>query len=463
MSKFYSEENLKLLVNIAKKYLDDKYSFAIDKEEDKEIKRLIYETMTGVEEDCANRPNITFEKKNIAVLNSVKEVYIKKYKLTTTESSKKPNMQNLSRDTELFGNRPMKVNTIVPEIDSYQRKTNINAPNSNNNRLLTYNADFDKKPEIDISKLGVVTKETPEENEIFMKKLKELEDQRSMLNIDIPPPPESMDELTLQLQLQNQNAKTNTQNQKYSMLELEDTQSKPKLATSPTNSPKNTYKMISKFININSQDRSWWNDYPLRYQYGIDLPEKYTNISTIGVGKVIIPESTFDYPYLILKINEFKDLYGKLIFNKSYETKNKRGYIILEPELNQKISYSGELNKLNINILKPNGDLFNRSSDNYYIVSIQVFDGSLKIITTKNDFMTGDNILFKKVICDTNNNEFISFINSYHEIIEVSDDNTFYIDCPLSATTELKIGNITGQIINISLQHSITLHFDVVF
>jgi hypothetical protein len=246
-------------------------------------------------------------------------------------------------------------------------------------------------------------------------------------------------------------------------LELEDTQSKPKLATSPTNSPKNTYKMISKFININSQDRSWWNDYPLRYQYGIDLPEKYTNISTIGVGKVIIPESTFDYPYLILKINEFKDLYGKLIFNKSYETKNKRGYIILEPELNQKISYSGELNKLNINILKPNGDLFNRSSDNYYIVSIQVFDGSLKIITTKNDFMTGDNILFKKVICDTNNNEFISFINSYHEIIEVSDDNTFYIDCPLSATTELKIGNITGQIINISLQHSITLHFDVVF
>ena len=171
MSKFYSEENLKLLVNIAKKYLDDKYSFTIDKEEDKELKKLIYDTMTGVEEECVNRPNITFEKKNIAVLNSVKEVYIKKYKLISSAEFRKPNMQNLSRDTEIFGNRPIKVAAIIPEIDSYQRKTNINTSN-NNNRLLTYNADFDKKPELDISKLGAVTKETPEENEIFMKKLK---------------------------------------------------------------------------------------------------------------------------------------------------------------------------------------------------------------------------------------------------------------------------------------------------
>jgi hypothetical protein len=453
MNKFYSEENLKLLVNISKKYLNDKYSFVIDKEEDKELKKLIYETMTGVEEDCINKPNITFEKKNIAVLNSTKEVYIKKYKLNISES-KKPNMQNLSRDTEIFGNRPIKVAAIIPEIDSYQRKTNINTPN--NNRLLTYNTDFDKKPEIDISKLGVATKEIPEDNEIFMKKLKELEDQRSILNIDMPPPPsESIDEFTLQNTLQNK--KLNTQNEKYSILE-EDTQGKTKIATLPTN--QNTHSIISKFININSQNRSWWNDYPLRYQYTIDLSEKYTNISTISIGKVIIPESTFDYPYLLLKINEFKDLYGKLIFNKSYETKNKRGYIILEPELNQKINYSADLNKLSINILKPNGDLFNKSADNYKIVSIQIFDGSLKIITTKNDFMTGDTILFKKVICDTNNNEFISFINSYHEIIEVSDDNTFYIDCPLSATTELKIISITGLIMNISLQHSITLQID---
>lgn len=186
MSNFYTEDNLRMLVNITKKYLDDKYSYVI--EDEKTLRKLVHDTMSEVEEECADR-NISLEKKNVAVLTAVRGVYINKHKLTP--SLKKPNIQNLSRDRDIFGSRPMQSSMLVPEIDPYQKKTVSKIPKDMNRFMEDRDGElFGPKPVLpDITKLGPVTKEMPEDNDIFMKKLKELEDQRLALEKDFHPPP----------------------------------------------------------------------------------------------------------------------------------------------------------------------------------------------------------------------------------------------------------------------------------
>ena len=177
MSAFYCEDNLRMLVTVTKKYLDDKYSITI--EDDKALRKLVHDTMTEVEEECSTKPHIPLEKKNVIVLNAVKEVYIRKNK------NNKPNIQNLSRDREIFGNRPIQSSVILPEMEPYQKKSTNKLPKDFTRIMEDRDGEMYGHPiQHDITKLGPVTKEIPEDNDIFMKKLKELEDQRLALEKD---------------------------------------------------------------------------------------------------------------------------------------------------------------------------------------------------------------------------------------------------------------------------------------
>jgi hypothetical protein len=115
---------------------------------------------------------------------------------------------------------------------------------------------------------------------------------------------------------------------------------------------------------------------------------------------------------LLLSIDEFPNVYdgtnqhvrnsfATMIYHRHYKAPNGRGYIILKPiQKEMKEFYPnllGTLPKITINLTKPNGDLFNQSSDEYKIFKVDyeaLNPHFLKIVTNiyfdKNEFYVGD-------------------------------------------------------------------------
>lgn len=524
MSQFFSEENLRLLVNISKKYMQDKYNFT---ENDKIHKKLIYNIMSDIDEEFKGK-NIPLENKNINVLNTAKDFYITKYKLQVIN---KPNIQSLSRDKEIFGNRPMNTQTIVPDINTYQKK-HEQEDNTPINRIMEQRDSelgINNKP--DINKLAPSTKDTPEDNELFMKRLKDFETQR---NIDER---NQIDKETHDmLQIDKHDPKTifiNFPNQQQPPLD-EPLQGSKALTINPKTTQS---RLIDKYISINSQDRVWWNSESiLRYQYYVNINTRIRNIDSINVGKVIVPDEiiqfidpvkpsfnynyNFSYPYLVLRIEEFNDIYEgtndvirkgfcKLVFHKAYKGQNGRGYVILKPEQKERKYFYpaplSSLNKLTISLLKPSGQLFNNSTDNHKILNIETDPNKpeyLKITSNmyfdKNEFSVSDCVLFKNYNMtklsisqfDVDIKIFNSFINRTegHDILELGDVNAsgyfniFYIktvgefnpiigeftpstqtiNCLNNYNNYAPPNTVNGCMMNLSLQHSISMKLDII-
>ena len=282
-------------------------------------------------------------------------------------------------------------------------------------------------------------------------------------------------------------------------------------------------RLSEKYINISSQDRVWFTpDETFRYSYKVNLNNRHRQIQTIQVGKVIIPDEIiqlydpikqtfndnfqFGFQYLMLQIDQFSDVYDgsnqiindcfcKLIFHRSYRTQQGRGYVILKPEQNErKVFYPtllSELNNLFIRILKPNGQLFNKSQDNYNILNVTYLDPVtlpeyLMITTTTffdiNVFYPGDLILIKQFALMNN----IDFINGDHEILKIGNPNSnmfynsFYIktkgffdsstgsyivDHAFLSTLNLYNSSSpspSGKLLNVSLQNSVSMKLEMV-
>ena len=223
-----------------------------------------------------------------------------------------------------------------------------------------------------------------------------------------------------------------------------------------------------------------------RYEYsvtfngggGMNTAQSFKNIRSIQVGRVIIPdeiienyniqplaptrtafnhEFSFSYPYLILRIAEFDDVYDgtndairksfcKLVYHKSYKAPNGRGYIILKPlQCEKKTFYPSPLstlNRLTVSLLKPNGFLLNNSSDSHKIwkVYYDAFNPFYYSVTTniffdKNEYFIGDVIMVKGFeISGTSLPMAEKVLNDYinrpegHEVMQIGDvnDNGFW-------------------------------------
>jgi hypothetical protein len=263
----------------------------------------------------------------------------------------------------------------------------------------------------------------------------------------------------------------------------------------------------------------------------------------LSVGRVVIPEEivektsvtnqslkpffnhdfNFAYPYLILRIDEFNDVYdgtndtvrkgfSKLIYEQSYKAPNGRGYIILKPIQKEKKKFYptplSSIGKLSISLLKPNGDVLNTSSDSYKLFKVeyeQFNSHYLKIVTDvyfdKNEFFVGDEVLLQGHNMTVLNNmndfdvqKFNEFINRKegHEIKQIGGANdsgfyrSFYIQAPgyfdrVNGQYVLDSGLINnlneynsqidfcdpntptnGRVLNNSLQHTISLKLDTI-
>lgn len=502
--EFYSKDNMKLLMDICQGYLQEKHNIDINSITDaKSHKRLVYDTMNDIYDNNKNKPH---KELNVIVLTILKEHYIKKveeYRKTMLVTS-----NALSRDSDLYGKRQVNIHNQLPQ-NSKKMLEPIDIPYE---RLIAERGQDAPEVRPDISKLGRQIKELPEETESFLKKLNQLNAERDML---FDSNDNKQDLLTNRINDDaSVHAKNNlmTQDPKslfnQSFIVDEPSSLQTDVRSTPVENKDKPHTMfndflnprpqltkrIYKFLSLNSFDRDWSLE-PLRFRYSInslgnsnDLQNRYRNISELSVGRVVIPEEiiektsitnqslkpffnydfNFAYPYLILQIDEFSDVYdgtndavrkgfAKLIYEQSYKAPNGRGYIILKPmQKEKKVFYPAPLSsfsRLSLSLLRPNGSLVNMSSDNYKILKVEYEQFNvhyLKIVTNiyfdKNEFFVGDEVIIRdhkmtvltEGMDDILVRRFNDFINRNegHEIKQIGNANdngffrSFYIQAP---------------------------------
>ena len=201
---------------------------------------------------------------------------------------------------------------------------------------------------------------------------------------------------------------------------------------------KHSDRIATKFVTLNGFDRDWVL-MPNRYKFSIDvssMSKTYRNISTLECTRLLIPMEIMDqrtitnvpkfnyyheynlsFPYLILQIDEFNDMYDGLnqqiqkgfttfIYDKSYRGTNGRGYIVMQPMQQEVKEFTPSplagLQRLTMSIVKPNGALFNNSLDDYRVIKVEYEEFNsiyLKIILDKwfdkNEFFAGDTIMIR--------------------------------------------------------------------
>lgn len=501
-NKFYTADNMKLLINIFKDYMAEKYTFDFDEyESPDDMRKILLKIMTDIREDKRNT-NIPLQDTNIQVLAKVKEYYCNKYNLDQSlqlnaqakaqanaqanahTNTNKLNIENLNRDKSIYGDRPLKQNILVPESNPYHKKP-MNEPVNINYLVNERNNDVNKMPDLpDFNKVANVTKEEPQHQDEFMKRLQDLQDERNKIKFDV-----NINNNNIENPFKNNDINTDPaalyRNQiqpelKEKDLSIIDNRLRQESFVNDINKIvipkiKDNNIIVQKYLSINSIDRDWENDvYPERYRYMInflsydnDFMNRYRNIDSMEISRIIVPCETslststsyhisFSLPYVVLNIDEFQDVYDgtndvirksfcSLIYESSYRAPNGRGYIVLKPIQNEKKQFYpaplSTIQKLTISLLKPNGDLFSKNTDSYQILNIEQdnINTDRLLITLSSyfpqiEFYNSDFILIKqfnitKLVpqqLDGDINSLNNFINrpNGHEIIELGNVNT---------------------------------------
>lgn len=156
------------------------------------------------------------------------------------------------------------------------------------------------------------------------------------------------------------------------------------------------------YILFNGYDRKW-DLYPHRYDFTIDINDvtkSIKNITEISFTRLIIPMEVLQikktttqvsdappyynqygltYPYLMLQIDQLspgmyegfnkttQKCFTSFVFHREYRASNGRGFIIMQPLQGEKKEYQGaplgNLPRLSIRVVKPNGTLYNMARD----------------------------------------------------------------------------------------------------
>lgn len=551
---FFTKENMQMILNIFQDYMKEKHNVVFTtSEEIGRLKKQIFKSMTQIFDEAKdNGTQTSINQLNIGVLANIRNI------LLNETSANKPNIKLLDRDQIVYGQRELKINEQIPQHNPYSKKSDGALPSLED----IMNSRTEKKTVPDISRLGQVVNEKAEKVDDFMSKLKSLENERTIteqaFKSTIPnPTPESntvnsfmMDLQSIQTptvdpkemytpafsQMMASSIKTNEINKSDQSLSLQEKENKIGTSSQSILAPIVSKQIqIQKYLSINSFDREW-SSAPLRYRYAVTfngMQSQYKNIKSIQIGRVVIPqeiienvnilnypnktnfnyEFSFSYPYLILRIDEFNDVYDgtndnvrksfcHLVYDQSYKSPNGRGYIVLKPIQREKKEFYptplSSLSKLTLSILRPNGQLLNDSSDGYKVfkVDYEPFNPNyLQIVTDtffdKNEFFVGDNVVIKGY--NMSSKDMCDFINrpEGHEIVQIGSTNdngfyrNFYIYAPgtfdksigkfvvkQSVIAELNSYNNTidfttstatnGYIMNFSLQNSIAISIDVV-
>jgi hypothetical protein len=106
---------MKNLINIIKDYMSDKFNIDLSLSDTEENTRKIFLTVMTDVNNMSQNQDKSLQDTNIQVLAKVKDYYCSKLNLTNTGANlKKPNIQNLTREQTIYGDRPLKQNIIIP-------------------------------------------------------------------------------------------------------------------------------------------------------------------------------------------------------------------------------------------------------------------------------------------------------------------------------------------------------------
>lgn len=545
---FLSVGNMKVCQNVFEKYMISQYQFNVLIDGAKtNLKKLLFDIMQDVNDRYKDSKQYSMKDMNNITLNIARDYYKTNYKLHKSDT--KPSVQTLERDHNVYGPRLINAEQIKPMAHVKEDVSHAYEK-----------MDGDRRSEasrvIQIPEAIKPVMETAYDPGEFQRRIDELEKKRGDIDIrDLT----AINDNRRQQDNVIINSVVNDPKQLYAMTTSENNNAEKKRQDyEDVNrqvsrmdliaAPVAQQILIDKFLSINGFDRNWTND-PTRFNFRVDfnyndnsIQSRFRNLKSIKATRVIIPmeieeqrtvvnvPKTFfnydfglSYPYLLLNIDEFTDVYDgtnqnarncfcHLVFDKCYKAKNGRGYIVLNTIQGERKVFHptplSSLSRMSISLTKPNGELLNNSQDNYnvFMVEYDAYNRQyLKIVTDKyydkNEFYRGDTIRIANYQAVNNtlgmSDEAIRQLNDFinkpegHEIIEVGQANdsgffrNFYILGPGSFdTTEGEftldatiISNLNsynasinfntftgfnGSLINTSLQFSITFKLQVV-
>ena len=194
MHPFYTKDNLLFVYDIFDEYMQETYGIEISKiDTTGSVRKTIFSFMTDINGD----PKFKHESvndKNILLLSKAKQYYTKQLHINNTINSQtnnltnntinnttnsKPNIQNLSRDKDIYKGREVIIQDKRPIADPYQRKSE-QSTNLERDMLDKYQQIRDDEVGIkrvipDSRLIAPIDKVMPESQDTFLQKVKELE------------------------------------------------------------------------------------------------------------------------------------------------------------------------------------------------------------------------------------------------------------------------------------------------
>jgi hypothetical protein len=489
-SVFLTVSNMKTCMTVFEKYMIDKYGFDVNLEgKSTNMKKLMYDIMNDVDKEYSKVDTIGLKEMNNITLNVARDYYVQRYKIDPERTpvqqsfqrppqlvqSSKPQFENLERERTTYGTRALIEEQIKPEGNIKKSVDNEYEQVMNMRRMES------EKQMPDINNINKPIQDIAYDPNDFMAKVSELEKSREISVTDLAVNSEARFKQDTDFVQNNQNDPSalyrimNNENS-TALKELDNNDIIPSVRPKAESLiPQPTLlSIIEKFISINGFDRDW-EMHPNRFNIlSEDFQNRYKNIKWIMASRVIIPleiEETvtltnipktnyqygfkFSYPYILLNIDEFNDVYdgtnstvqksfATLVFDKHYKSPNGRGYLILKPvQKERKIFHPtplASLPRMRLSLSKPNGTLFNESKDKYKVFKIE-HEGYnkqyLKIVTNKyfdkNEFFIGDTIKIKGWVLTKENSSMDEYLmrqlsefinrNEGHEILVMGQAN----------------------------------------
>lgn len=458
MDRFLKIQNFQTSLSAFKEWMQNKHSINIETISNLDVKKLLFETMRDVKNEYINDTNVDIKDLNNIALNRLQKIYMDKINL---------------RDASAFGSRPLIQNHVpLPENTSKIQETKFDDLIKARTDLIN-NIPLPTPPTTDS-----LPPEDPIPVEIFNKMVSSY---RNDINTVLPPlaqtDPKALYEPNQQ-QVGNIAAPIESMNDQEQVY-FEDNRG----GQENTIIEKTIVKtVVDHYIVINGYDRKW-EDYKKRYEFRIDLPVQYKNISTIQFTRLIVPydfntsntkmqpqlllqtEQKMNIPYIMLSIDEIDSKYENksvvcFVYENSFKCPNGRGYMVLKSAQNEINVYDQSLTYLShvsLSLRKPSGMLLSNIQDNYTIVKVEyeLYNQQfLKVVLNKyfdkSEFNVGDNVKIKghnitmpstadpSCTKPSNYTDLNSYINREygHEIIFLGDTNehgyykTFFIPAP---------------------------------
>lgn len=425
---FLNVENYSFCMNIFTRYMHDQYNVNVyEYISDIFLKQTMYQIMKRVDDE--QNINESLKNLNNIVINEMRDIVLKRMNIET----QKPMVKSLQRDRQIYGQRDVVINNNQPIITLKEEKMMVNKSfealvNSRNNEQPKQVIPFE-----------TIKVEAPPSADTLNSKLNALEMERSQ---------NSYFEESVNLRQGQTNSDINpTAIYRQNEIDKQNfVQATRKLSDEPYRDnitdthikPHGKDMSLSTYFLFNGYDRNWL-DYPYRYSFKIDVDsvtKSIKNIKELSFTKLIIPleilgkkgsvlpnnndityynQYGLTYPYLILQVDELgshyngfntatKKCFTPFIYDTEYRASNGRGFIIMKPMQKEKRVFKpnllGSLPRMTINIVKPNGALYNMAKDENkvsYCMYESINPLLLRLFTTnyfdKNEFAQGDVVL----------------------------------------------------------------------